>query len=101
MRPGISEFGSPPRLWEVAQRPGCIEQKQSSVSNLGNTLGRAGHDVGPGTLEKDCFRFSEFRIFFYIREETVEVVYDILELPNVPLVQHCLISPFLNLYTSF
>ena len=32
---------------------------------------------------------------------TVDFVYNVLDLPNVPLVQHCLISLFLNLYTSF
>ena len=31
----------------------------------------------------------------------VHFVYNVLELPKVPVVQHCLISLFLNLYTSF
>ena len=71
-------------------------------------LGKAGKNVGPGPLEKDCFRFSEPKTFHKrvktvvtSSNTTVDFVYNVLDLPNVPLVQHCLISLFLNLYTSF
>ena len=74
-------------------------------------LGRAGRDGKgpfPGPLEKVCFRSSETRTFHRRAETvaissntTVDFVYNVLELHNVPHMQHGLISLFLNLYTSF
>ena len=59
-------------LWVVFVRPRCIEQQQSSDSNLRNMHGRALKDVWPWPLEKGCFLSSEY-MTFHGRVETVVI----------------------------